>query len=193
MNQVLTISLLLLAAAGSALADSPDCPFPLRAALPEFQGKPVEVDRGASLTKSARHEGLKVQFQEGRRETNWTQLSTDGSELLNGPVKLSAAPLVMVNREGRTGYGASFNVRVKAVLELDHTSKLGGIEQHITTAKLAPRSPMSWKVVRSISGDAPAVTRVGPELKLGSKTNVSYGHAIDGAPHQLLITSNLRF
>ena len=82
-----------LAAAGSALADSPDCPFPLRAALPEFQGKPVEVDRGASLTKSARHEGLKVQFQEGRRETNWTQLSTDGSELLNGPAGTTAPPV----------------------------------------------------------------------------------------------------
>ena len=156
-------------------------------------GKPVTVTRGVALTRSARHQGLKLSFQEGKIQPNWAQLSTEKQKLTYGPLKVSAAPRLMFNHDGQTGFGADLSLCILGAVDISHSAQFGSISQQTTTARLAPERFLSLKMTRSVSAHQQPITRLGPELSLFQKTNLSFEHAFDGNPHQVFLTSNIQF
>ena len=187
MKHCLAIALMLLTSAFTLAQEEPS---------PELQavyGRPVTVDRGVALTRSAQHQGLKLSFQEGKTQPNWAQLSTAKHKLTDGPLKVSAAPRLMFNHDGQTGFGADLSLCILGAVDVSHSAQFGSIAQQITTARLAPERFVSLKMTRSVSAHQQPITRLGPEFSLFKKTNLSFEHAFDGNPHQVFLTSNIQF
>jgi hypothetical protein len=164
----------------------------IRLQLETSEPKTAVLNQGPFQTKSVGHSGLNLTYQDGPVGPNWAQLTGSGATISDGSVKLSVAPTALLGADGRTGYGASVHLQLSRVLEVNHTSHLGGLQRHITAAVLAPDSALSVQMLR-VAGKDGVTTRVGPSLKLGKKARIWYGMATDGSPNLLLMTGNVRF
>ena len=184
--RTLVILILLTSLAGAELDDS------FAESLSKVENEKLELKRGTSLTQTAHFDGFNVEYQEGNLQPNWAKLSTDKTNLTEGPLRISAAPRMMLNQDGRAGYGADISVCINGAIDVSHSAQFGGLTQQSTSASLAPGKLLSLKVSRSVSGQDEPVTRFGPVLNLG-RTNLSYEHDLYGARHQVLMTSNLSF
>ncbi|MCA9776059.1 MAG: hypothetical protein KC800_05055 [Candidatus Eremiobacteraeota bacterium] len=164
----------------------------LRSQVATPEAKTVQVNRGANQTRNVNYQGVGFTYAEGTTGADWAQLNGPSQSVGNEEVRLSVTPTALFSQDGRTGIGASVNLQLADLVAVNHTSHFGGMERHITSAVLAPKSPVSLQALR-IATDKGSVTRVGPSVKLGSGTSIWYGVATDGSPNLLMVNSNVRF
>lgn len=193
----LSTILIILILAGGALAAEParrdDSSESLRA--PKMRGSAperVNLQRGPAFTQSAGYQGLQVIYQEGISGPNWSEFTGRGYELSTGDLRLTAAPSLRLQGDGRTAAGVQVNLRLKNIVSISHTSHLGAAENHKTFATVAPGRTISLSAMH-LAGPSGSETRVGPSVKLGAHGSVWYGKSLSGGNDLVLATGNFRF
>jgi hypothetical protein len=164
----------------------------LRSQVSAPETKSAQVNRGQNQTRTVNYQGIGFTYAEGATGADWAQLNGPSRSIGKDAVRFWVAPTALFSQDGKTGVGASVNVQLADVVAINHTSHFGGVERHVTSAVLAPKSPVSLQVLR-IGTDKGSVTRVGPSVKLGSNANIWYGVATDGSPNLLMVNGNVRF
>jgi len=164
----------------------------LRSQLSTPETKSAQVNRGQNQTRTVSYQGIGFTYAEGSTGADWAQLNGPSQSIDMKPLRVSVAPTALFSQDGKTGVGASVNLQLADAVAINHTSHFGGVERHITSAVVAPKSPVSLQLLR-IGSDKGSVTRVGPSVKLGSNANIWYGVATDGSPNLLMVNGNVRF
>lgn len=164
----------------------------LRSQVSTPETKSAQVNRGQNQTRTVSYQGIGFTYAEGSTGADWAQLNGPSQSIGKEALRVSVAPTALFSQDGKTGVGASVNLQLAGVVAINHTSHFGGVERHITSAVVAPKSPVSLQVLR-IGSDKSSVTRVGPSVKLGSNVNIWYGVATDGSPNLLMVNGNVRF
>ena len=164
----------------------------LRSQVSTPETKSAQVNRGQNQTRTVNYQGIGFTYAEGSTGADWAQLNGPSQSIGKEALRVSVAPTALFSQDGKTGVGASVNLQLAGVVAINHTSHFGGVERHITSAVVAPKSLVSLQVLR-IGSDKGSVTRVGPSVKLGSNANIWYGVATDGSPNLLMVNGNVRF
>lgn len=152
----------------------------------------VQLNRGPFQTMSANYQGVSLRYQEGAQGANWAELSGGRLQWAKGGVKLSATPSLFLEQSGKAGVGANLQLQLSALVRVNHTSHLGGVQRHQTMVQVAPNAPVSAQLMR-VSGPKGVVTRIGPSVKLGQGLRLWHGVATDDSHDLTLLTGNIRF